>query len=223
MITVDDGQNSHLLQRLMDTNRAFLKELVKQGYTPSRTELHYDAKTAVFLQPPYDDILHGPPPKPLPVFDASLIDARINIKSPLISVILRYISNTFRISQTDLLSAHRSPSITLPRQIAFYLSRVLTTYSYPQIGDYLNRDHTSIMSGVNRVAFRCWHERALRSDVDLFINTLRPKLSPHRLAVLDEKEIKKTRHELEVMARRKFECLPDKENRHHHGNPETIS
>lgn len=38
-----------------------------------------------------------------------------------------------------------------PRQIAYYLGREITGLSYPQIGRYFNRDHTTVIAGVRRI------------------------------------------------------------------------
>lgn len=38
-----------------------------------------------------------------------------------------------------------------PRQIAYYLGREITGLSYPQIGRYFNRHHTTVMAGVRRI------------------------------------------------------------------------
>lgn len=38
-----------------------------------------------------------------------------------------------------------------PRQIAYFLARESTGYSYPRIGLYFSRDHTTILEGVRRI------------------------------------------------------------------------
>ena len=51
-----------------------------------------------------------------------------------------------------MVSSRRSISIARPRQIAMYLSKTLTTFSYPEIGkNFGGKDHTTIMHAVKKV------------------------------------------------------------------------
>jgi hypothetical protein len=64
------------------------------------------------------------------------------------SIVCRY----FRISGVDLISQSRQGSVILPRHIAFYLCRVHTMKSYPEIGRWMGkRDHTSILHGSRKI------------------------------------------------------------------------
>lgn len=49
-------------------------------------------------------------------------------------------------------SPQRRRSVARPRQIAYYLARQITPLSLPQIGRRFNRDHSTILHGVRRVA-----------------------------------------------------------------------
>lgn len=51
----------------------------------------------------------------------------------------------FNISQGELVSHVRSLKCMIPRQIIMYLAKELTNLSYPQIGDWFDRDHTTIV------------------------------------------------------------------------------
>lgn len=66
--------------------------------------------------------------------------------------ILKVIAKEFDLNTTRLLSKNRSKSITLPRQIAMYLTRKLTKLSYNEIGCYFGgRDHTTVMYAYEKV------------------------------------------------------------------------
>ena len=58
----------------------------------------------------------------------------------------------FKISKNEMLSSRRSRYLVRPRQVAIYLSKILTTKSLPEIGrEFSNRDHTTIIHSVKAV------------------------------------------------------------------------
>ena len=51
-----------------------------------------------------------------------------------------------------MLSARRSRYLVRPRQVAIYLTKILTSKSLPEIGrEFSNRDHTTIIHSVKTV------------------------------------------------------------------------
>ncbi|MEW6170542.1 MAG: chromosomal replication initiator protein DnaA, partial [Candidatus Omnitrophota bacterium] len=68
----------------------------------------------------------------------------IKLISP--DLIQKYISEEFNISLSDLKNQKRSKNIVLPRQLAMYLIRELTTLSLPEIGEFFGgKDHTTVL------------------------------------------------------------------------------
>ena len=66
--------------------------------------------------------------------------------------IQRIVSKYYQISRTDLLSARRPKNIVRPRQIAMYMSKLMTRRSLPEIGRrFGNRDHTTVLHAVRKV------------------------------------------------------------------------
>ena len=58
----------------------------------------------------------------------------------------------FKISKNEMLSSRRSRYLVRPRQVAIYLSKILTTKSLPEIGrEFSNRDHTTVIHSVKTV------------------------------------------------------------------------
>ena len=58
----------------------------------------------------------------------------------------------FKISKNEMLSSRRSRYLVRPRQVAIYLSKILTTKSLPEIGrEFSNRDHTTIIHSVKTI------------------------------------------------------------------------
>lgn len=59
---------------------------------------------------------------------------------------------------SDIKSCRRTGPLVSARHLFCYLARVMTPNSYPQIGKYINRDHTTVINSVNRI------ERLLKSE-----------------------------------------------------------
>jgi chromosomal replication initiator protein len=67
--------------------------------------------------------------------------------------IMQTVADYYSITMDDLISHSRRREITVPRQIAMYLTREMTNLSLPQIGQVFgNRDHTTVLHGCDKVA-----------------------------------------------------------------------
>ena len=64
--------------------------------------------------------------------------------------IIRAVCSEFGITAEDIRSRSRSVRYTIPRHTASYLIRTKTNMSYPAIGRLFNRDHTSVISSVEK-------------------------------------------------------------------------
>lgn len=62
-----------------------------------------------------------------------------------IPAIQRKVADYFDLRVSDLLSSRRTQTIALPRQIAMYLSRTLTTASFPEIGLAFDKTHATVL------------------------------------------------------------------------------
>jgi len=65
--------------------------------------------------------------------------------------ILEYVSQKYAIPTEDITSSKRSKDIMYARHITIYLIRSMTDMSLSAIGSFFNRDHTTIMSSVDRI------------------------------------------------------------------------
>ena len=66
--------------------------------------------------------------------------------------IKRKVASHYKIRFEEMHSNRRSRNIVVPRQIAMYLAKNLTSNSYPEIGNnFGGRDHTTVMHAVNKV------------------------------------------------------------------------
>lgn len=78
--------------------------------------------------------------------------------------IQRFICQEFNISKVDLKSSRRTSNVVLPRQIAFWLCKNLTTRSLPDIGRrFGGKDHTTVLHGVRRIEALAQSDEAMRN------------------------------------------------------------
>jgi chromosomal replication initiator protein len=76
--------------------------------------------------------------------------------------IQKTVATYFNIKVSELRSAKRVKNLVLPRQIAMYLSRQLTSYSFPDIGDrFGGKDHSTIIYAIKKM------EKQMEEDVQL--------------------------------------------------------
>jgi hypothetical protein len=72
----------------------------------------------------------------------------------------------FSVFPNEIESSRRQGALVYPRQIAFFLARRLTPYSYPQIARrFGDRDHTTIMHGCRRIEARMREDWTVAYDV----------------------------------------------------------
>ncbi len=99
---------------------------------------------------------------------------KANDRRVTIDDIQKRVATHFNMRLSDMTSARRARSVARPRQIAMYLSKVLTNRSLPDIGrKFGGRDHTTVMHAVRRVEELCKMDRAFREDVELLERSLR--------------------------------------------------
>lgn len=78
------------------------------------------------------------------------------------------VAKHFKVSKPDLLSSRRSRSVVRPRQIAMYLSKILTSRSLPEIGRrFGNRDHTTVLHAVRKVEQLMGGDTGFAQEVEL--------------------------------------------------------
>lgn len=66
--------------------------------------------------------------------------------------IQKLVASHFNVSRADILSSRRTAAVVRPRQIAMYLSKLLTPRSLPEIGRrFGGRDHTTVLHAVRKI------------------------------------------------------------------------
>ncbi|PDT71715.1 hypothetical protein CO683_00720 [Bradyrhizobium ottawaense] len=115
-------------------------------------------------------VIEAPPPEPEPELPPPPVDPKWiraieeipDRGGPSVKEIKLCVAHHFKLSPRDLESPRRFAKIVVPRQIAFYLARKLTTKSFPDIGRrFGGKDHTTILHACKVV------ERRMEKDPKL--------------------------------------------------------
>jgi chromosomal replication initiator protein len=87
--------------------------------------------------------------------------------------ILEAVSTHYAVPLDSLKSQGRAKEVVLPRQVAMYLIRDLTSHSLPEIGTFFARDHSTVLYAIQKVS-----ELADRdADLTNHIKEIRNRLS----------------------------------------------
>jgi chromosomal replication initiator protein len=90
-------------------------------------------------------------------------DRRVSIEE-----IQRKVAEHYNIRLSDMHSPRRARNVARPRQIAMYLSKIMTEHSLPEIGrKFGGRDHTTIIHGVRKIEELMASDHSLKDDLDM--------------------------------------------------------
>lgn len=93
---------------------------------------------------------------------------RANDRRVTVEDIQKKVAEHFNIKVADMHSARRQRVFARARQVAMYLSKILTSHSLPEIGrKFGGRDHTTVLHAVRKVEELMLEDPALKEDVDL--------------------------------------------------------
>jgi len=115
------------------------------------------AKPVTIIEPAREPELPPQPvdPRWIKAIEEVVVEDAPDPKGPSVKDIKRCVAQHFNLSLRDLESPRRFAKIVVPRQIAFYLARKLTTRSFPDIGRrFGGKDHTTILHACKIVARR---------------------------------------------------------------------
>jgi len=91
---------------------------------------------------------------------------QINEKKISIALIQQQVSLYFNLKVTEMSSPRRSINIARPRQIAMYLCKEVTSFSYPEIGKaFGGKDHTTVMHAVKKIEALSIADFKLKKDL----------------------------------------------------------
>ena len=92
--------------------------------------------------------------------------------APTVDVIQKAVAEHFDLRLADMTSKRRPQSIALPRQVAMYLCRTLTSQSLPSIGDSFGRNHATVIHACRQVTDRMRNDPSFRQSVHLIRHRL---------------------------------------------------
>jgi chromosomal replication initiator protein len=99
---------------------------------------------------------------------------------PRISIedIQRMAARHYNISRSELLSSRRTRIIVKPRQVAMYLSKLMTPRSLPEIGRrFGGRDHTTVLHAVRKIEGLCARDTGMADEVELLRRLINARAS----------------------------------------------
>lgn len=89
--------------------------------------------------------------------------------------IQKFVANHYQIKTSDLKSAKRLKTLVLPRQIAMYIGRKLTSASYPEIGTkFGGKDHSTVIYAIKKIEKNMKEDLLLRSTIEKLIDNIKP-------------------------------------------------
>ena len=85
-----------------------------------------------------------------------------NSKEITIEKIQKKVAEHFQIKTSELKSSKRLKNIVFPRQVAMYICRKLTSFSYPEIGSkFGGKDHSTIIHAIKKI------EKVMKEDIQM--------------------------------------------------------
>lgn len=92
-----------------------------------------------------------------------------------IESIQKTVANHYQIKTNDLKSSKRLKTLVLPRQVAMYIGRKLTSASYPEIGaKFGGKDHSTIIHAIKKIEKKMEDDLHLRTTIEKLIDNIRP-------------------------------------------------
>lgn len=86
----------------------------------------------------------------------------------------RVVARQYNVSRSDILSSRRTANVVRPRQVAMYLSKVLTLRSLPEIGRrFGGRDHTTVLHAVRKIDGLVGRDASLAEEIELLKKQIR--------------------------------------------------
>jgi chromosomal replication initiator protein len=89
--------------------------------------------------------------------------------------IQKTVANHYQIKTSDLKSPKRLKTLVLPRQVAMYICRKLTSASYPEIGSkFGGKDHSTIIHAIKKIDKKMEDDLQLRNTIERLISSIKP-------------------------------------------------
>ncbi len=97
-----------------------------------------------------------------------------NQKKITVDLIQRKVAEYFEVRPSDMTAKRRSKSVAYPRHIAMYLSREMTDFSFPELGEHFGgRDHTTILHAYEKIKKDIKKDQKTKSMIDKLIGEIK--------------------------------------------------
>ncbi len=90
-------------------------------------------------------------------------------------LIQQTVADYYDISMTDMRAKHRNRKVSVPRQVAMFLTREMTEMSLTQIGAAFSRDHTTVIHACDKIAGDARTDATVTSLLDDLRRAVRSK------------------------------------------------
>ena len=89
-----------------------------------------------------------------------------------IEMIQKVVAKHYNLKVAELKSRNNAKAVTLPRQIAMYLSKSLTSMSLPEIGrSFGGKHHSTVIHSIRKIDERCKRDRTFHALINSFIQS----------------------------------------------------
>lgn len=91
-----------------------------------------------------------------------------------IDQVQQLVSSHYNITVEDMKSKRRVAKISVPRQIAMYICRVVVGESLPKIGiEFGGKDHTTVMHSVDKITKELKHNKDLEMEINKIVDQIK--------------------------------------------------
>ncbi|WP_020678235.1 chromosomal replication initiator protein DnaA [Geopsychrobacter electrodiphilus] len=91
-----------------------------------------------------------------------------------IETIQKIVANHFNVKTIELKSSKRLKTLVLPRQIAMYISRKMTSCSFPEIGNrFGGKDHSTVIHAIKKIDQKMVEDIQLKTTVERLMDNMR--------------------------------------------------
>lgn len=95
----------------------------------------------------------------------SLPSEGISPKFPSIAEIRKLVAQHFEVSLADIISERRDIKLVRARAVGMHICKELTPRSFPEIGRWFHRDHSTVMHAVGRIKELAANDCELASEI----------------------------------------------------------
>ena len=93
--------------------------------------------------------------------------------NPTPELILKSVCNFYGVEENEVLGLSRKAKIVLARQTTMFLIKEILSKSYQEIADILNRDHSTVIYGINRIDDQKKDSEEFKNELKIIIENIR--------------------------------------------------